>query len=197
MTSNRAKLPQRLIAAALLLTAAAGCSPATYRSQTGRELILQEGHAGQTGSVDLTAAKRCLEGDEGIYSPLFGKRHNPCAELGLFLIDNGLADEGIPLLEKGIRSAPSVDASMAKLDIKSMGIMQKTRVANLLFDICLNGTVTDLDSNATITADICAKGGELFEAVGYRNNAIRMYRRQCELSGNCASLDRLDAKPVK
>ncbi|GAM07961.1 hypothetical protein OR1_00230 [Geobacter sp. OR-1] len=186
----------RLCVLTALIVPLAGCFPAKYISSSGKELILASDRSGQTGEIDQGAAKRCLEGETAVYKKLFGDRHNPCAELGLFLINNTLVDEGVAYFEKGLNVENSYNASVAAIQSENLGVMQKTRVANLLFDICLTKQVKDLIDGRDITADICTQAGALFEKVKYRENAILMYRKKCELTGKCDELTRLGA-PVK
>jgi hypothetical protein len=186
----------RLAIFSLLISQAAGCAPTKYVSTTGRELVLEREQPKQAGGIDTSVAKRCLEGDIAVYKKLFGDRYNPCAELGVFLINNSLPDEGIAYFEKGMAAATSYNASLSSIDIEQLGVLQKTRLANFLFDLCLNKKVTDLHDGKDITADICAKAGAMFEKVKYQENAVMMYRKKCELTGKCDDLTRLGA-PIK
>lgn len=181
----------------LILVALAGCAPPKYLSPTGKELVFEEARQGQAGTLDASVAQRCLEGDAAVFRKFFGGRHNPCAELGIYLINNGLPEEGIPLLEKGMGTEPSYNASTLEIDTAQVGVMQRTRLANLLFDACLNNRVTNLDNGGDITANLCATAGKIFEKIQYRENAVLMYRKQCELSGNCADLNRLKVPIAK
>jgi hypothetical protein len=186
----------RLAIVSLLLSQAAGCAPAKYLSTTGRELVLEREQPQQSGGIDPSVAKRCLEGDTAVYKKLFGDRYNPCAELGVFLINNSLPDEGIAYFEKGITAEASYNASLSNIDVEQLGVLQKTRLANFLFDLCLNKKVKNLHDGKDITGDICAQAGTMFEKVKYQENAIMMYRKKCELTGKCDDLTRLGV-PVK
>lgn len=139
-------------------------------------------------------AARCMDGETEIYSKLFGDKYNPCVELGIFLINNNLQEEGIPLIQKGMAVANAYNSKESVLLTSTLGIMQKTQLANLLFDICLGRKIQDLNDGKDITAEICGKAGELFENIKYRENALLMYRKKCELSGNCDELRRLEKK---
>jgi hypothetical protein len=117
--------------------------------------------------------------------------------LGIFLINNRIPEEGIPLFEKGIKAVNSYNADESVLRTEDIGIMQSTHLANILYDICLKKPVYNLIDGADITAVICEKAGELFEKVKYRENAIAMYRKKCELSGKCNELRRMEASIKK
>jgi len=171
---------------------AAGCAPPKYVSASGKELILRPDVKNQYGSIDSSAAERCMEGDTKVFKKLFGERYNPCAELGIFLINNHLPEEGIPLFEKAISEAASFNADYSRFTSESIGIMQSTRLANFLFDVCLNRKISNLSDNRDITAEMCGKAGELFEKVKYLENAAIMYKKKCELTGNCAEKKRLE-----
>lgn len=176
----------------LFVALAAGCTPPKYVTTTGKELILKADYGNQIGGIDSGAATRCMEGKTRIYRKLTGDSYNPCVELGIFLINNRVPEEGIPLFEKGINATSAYNADESILRTEHIGILQSTRLANLLFDLCLNKKVYNLTDNADITAVMCGTAGKLFEKVKYRENALQMYRKKCELSGECNELKRLE-----
>jgi hypothetical protein len=180
-----------------LTTLSAGCTPKKYIAADGKELILKQEYENQIGGIDPTVATRCMEGNTKVYVKLQGDKYNPCVELGIFLINNRIPEEGIPLFEKGIKAVNSYNADESVLRTEDIGIMQSTHLANILYDICLKKPVYNLIDGADITAVICEKAGELFEKVKYRENAIAMYRKKCELSGKCNELRRMEASIKK
>lgn len=194
MTIFRRTLSVYPVLAVLLIAVNSGCAPKKYISASGKELVLKTEAANQTGGIDSSVASRCLEGNAEIYSKLFGGTYNPCVELGIFLVNNKLPEEGIPLMEKGLAVSGSYNADESILKTEDLGVMQNTQLANFLFDVCMNKKVRNISTGADITADVCNKAGQLFEKIKYRQNALTMYRKRCELSGKCDELKKLESK---